>query len=543
MGRGGRGKGRGGCGKGRGGGGGCWQPHGRRISESRGKATRRTTGLGPPHKCQHHLWCPRDPWRRSGASTAGRCGSERPRRRDPRRQRAGWPRRPPRGPLRLGPWGAARHRRRRAQQRGRPAAPRRSEPPSVVHWNGSQLQRSPLPQFARGGRLLRVGYPHWACQCHVPAASTLRASVVVEQELRAQEDGAVARQAGSALRRGWAPRWSQAGDLEFCIEMKTGSSLPFELHARGAVRSGPLTPLGCALRGEAAPSKLFGAGGSEGAGPPAGQQLQLSAHPQDGSQPAAAQESFTAPSGRRRPAAFRPRGRRRRGRRLLRLRRLRRRRRRMRRRRRPSSRPCMAACTAWATRRTPPGAGRATSPSSTTSSGAAARAGPTWPTLRRQWSAAGCAQGWGHLAAAQAFAQGGCGACGALPEGHWSQAGAQETRTCTSDAALRVVAGSQQLPPHPTASPSLSVNCHLDVLSPSGWTRQLTQSFQLCLCTRQFTEHISYMILVLPSPVACVPHSSPSFYCSCSSIFPPAVWSTSAPTALTLQPMSSASSA
>ncbi|CAK0842911.1 unnamed protein product [Prorocentrum cordatum] len=535
MGRGGRGKGRGGCGKGRGGGGGCWhggaawgqQEQGQGYSED-DRAWASSQVPAPPLVPQRPLAAQ---WRFYCRALRQRAPEEEIR--DVKEQ------------VGLGDhlvvhydWGHGEQHGIVADEPsnggGRQRRGDRQEPPSVVHWNGSQLQRSPLPQFARGGRLLRVGYPHWACQCHVPAASTLRASVVVEQELRAQEDGAVARQAGSALRRGWAPRWSQAGDLEFCIEMKTGSSLPFELHARGAVRSGPLTPLGCALRGEAAPSKLFGAGGSEGAGPPAGQQLQLSAHPQDGSQPAAAQESFTAPSGRRRPAAFRPRGRRRRGRRLLRLRRLRRRRRRMRRRRRPSSRPCMAACTAWATRRTPPGAGRATSPSSTTSSGAAARAGPTWPTLRR---------GWGHLAAAQAFAQGGCGACGALPEGHWSQAGAQETRTCTSDAALRVVAGSQQLPPHPTASPSLSVNCHLDVLSPSGWTRQLTQSFQLCLCTRQFTEHISYMILVLPSPVACVPHSSPSFYCSCSSIFPPAVWSTSAPTALTLQPMSSASSA
>lgn len=130
----------------------------------------------------------------------------------------------------------------------------------VVHWDGSKLHSLPLSQFfSRDGELVRIAYPHWACQCIVPSCSTLRPQVLQEWLLEAQADDAVTKASSSAQRSGsWIPRWSQAADLEFCIAMKTGSrNLLWEIHARKTTASMLLVPLGCIIRGER-PSVLFG---------------------------------------------------------------------------------------------------------------------------------------------------------------------------------------------------------------------------------------------------------------------------------------------
>lgn len=130
----------------------------------------------------------------------------------------------------------------------------------MVHWDGSKLHSSPLSQFfSKDGELVRIAYPHWACQCIIPSTSTLRPQVLQEWLLEAQADDAVSRASSSAQRSGsWTPRWSQAADLEFCIAMKTGNrNMHWEIHARKTAASMLLVPLGCAIRGER-PSVVFG---------------------------------------------------------------------------------------------------------------------------------------------------------------------------------------------------------------------------------------------------------------------------------------------
>jgi len=130
----------------------------------------------------------------------------------------------------------------------------------VVHWDGSKLHSLPLSQFfSKNGELVRIAYPHWACQCILPSTPTMRPQVLQEWLLEAQGDDAVAKASSSAQRSGsWSPRWSQAADLEFCIAMKTGGrDLLWEIHARKTAASMMLVPLGCTIRGEQ-PSVLFG---------------------------------------------------------------------------------------------------------------------------------------------------------------------------------------------------------------------------------------------------------------------------------------------
>merc|ERR1712137_131754 len=56
----------------------------------------------------------------------------------------------------------------------------------------------------------------------------------------------------------WIPSWDQAVDLEFCIAMKTGSQLPWEIHSRKMIASTVLTPICCTIGVEQCPSVLFG---------------------------------------------------------------------------------------------------------------------------------------------------------------------------------------------------------------------------------------------------------------------------------------------
>lgn len=129
----------------------------------------------------------------------------------------------------------------------------------MVHWASGRLQCTPLSQFARNGELYRVTYPNWACQCYVPASSTSRPHVQAEQLLEPRADEDTAKQANSAYRRGhWSPRWSQAEDLEFCLEMKTGSPLPWEVHSRTTLSTTLVEALGCLLRGPRRPAHVFG---------------------------------------------------------------------------------------------------------------------------------------------------------------------------------------------------------------------------------------------------------------------------------------------
>jgi hypothetical protein len=129
------------------------------------------------------------------------------------------------------------------------------------------LRCFPMSQFSKGGELFRVVYPHWVCQCYVPASSTTKPHIAEEHFLEPQSPDAVAKRANSALRAGnWAPLWSQSSDIEFCIQTKIGSSPPVELHSRKTLSSSFQWPFGCAIGGERKPSLLFGVGRSAGAG-------------------------------------------------------------------------------------------------------------------------------------------------------------------------------------------------------------------------------------------------------------------------------------
>jgi len=88
-----------------------------------------------------------------------------------------------------------------------------------------------------------------------------------EQSLEADRPDDVAKRANSALKSGlWRSSWSQSADIEFCIQMKSGSSPPFEIHGRKTVASAFQYPLGCWIGGERRPSGLFGVGRAGGAG-------------------------------------------------------------------------------------------------------------------------------------------------------------------------------------------------------------------------------------------------------------------------------------
>mmetsp|Transcript_75745 Transcript_75745/g.239537 ORF Transcript_75745/g.239537 Transcript_75745/m.239537 type:complete len:375 (-) Transcript_75745:88-1212(-) len=137
----------------------------------------------------------------------------------------------------------------------------RQEPHWVAHWDGSRLQCLPLSQLAKGGELSRVTYPHWACRLLLPATSVARPQVLDELLVEAASDEAVARRASSALRGsgGWRPRWTQGADLEFCLDAKTGGTVPpWELHGRRAIAAAPLASLGCQLHGDRRPSAALG---------------------------------------------------------------------------------------------------------------------------------------------------------------------------------------------------------------------------------------------------------------------------------------------
>jgi len=128
----------------------------------------------------------------------------------------------------------------------------------VVHWATSRLQCVPLSQFAKNGALFRVVYPNWACWCHVPASSTEKLYVEDERLLEAVNGDAVARQANNACQRGgFSSSWSQSQDLEFSIWAKSGGQLEWELHGRKTLSSSTLAPIGCQLRSDRSPSKLF----------------------------------------------------------------------------------------------------------------------------------------------------------------------------------------------------------------------------------------------------------------------------------------------
>eukprot|EP00747_Dinoflagellata_sp_TGD_P165043 gnl/TRDRNA2_/TRDRNA2_185823_c0_seq1.p1 gnl/TRDRNA2_/TRDRNA2_185823_c0~~gnl/TRDRNA2_/TRDRNA2_185823_c0_seq1.p1 ORF type:complete len:378 (-),score=78.92 gnl/TRDRNA2_/TRDRNA2_185823_c0_seq1:68-1201(-) len=140
-----------------------------------------------------------------------------------------------------------------------------SESHWVVHWSQERasLQCVPIAQFAKSGNLSRVSYPHWLCQCYVPESSTMKPHVVQEKLMEAESDDKVAREANNAYRNSsWAPTWSQACDREFCIHAKTcGFYGPvFELTGSKAAMTSVVGPLGCAIRGDLPPSKVFGFG-------------------------------------------------------------------------------------------------------------------------------------------------------------------------------------------------------------------------------------------------------------------------------------------
>jgi len=121
--------------------------------------------------------------------------------------------------------------------------------------------------------LFRVSYPHWVCQCYVPTTTTMKPQISEEYNLEAERPEAVARQANASFEAGqrgrsgsWAPSWSQAQDLEFCIQTKTGSNAPIEIHSRKTLTSVFQWPLACSIGGECKPSLLFGVGKAGGAG-------------------------------------------------------------------------------------------------------------------------------------------------------------------------------------------------------------------------------------------------------------------------------------
>mmetsp|Transcript_13578 Transcript_13578/g.30930 ORF Transcript_13578/g.30930 Transcript_13578/m.30930 type:complete len:400 (+) Transcript_13578:58-1257(+) len=188
----------------------------------------------------------------------------------------------------------------------------REEPPWVVHVAGSRLACVSLPQFSRGGELFRVNYPHWVCQCHVPSSPVVKPHVTHEQRLEPETDARVADKAHSLYTSGaYAPTWTQAQDLEFCIRTKTGGVCPrWELHSRQAVSAGVLPAIGCAVKGEQSPSKLFGnpdgSGSNNYVTPPPGYAPQWApppakatapAHPPAASSEAPASEALPAAPG------------------------------------------------------------------------------------------------------------------------------------------------------------------------------------------------------------------------------------------------------
>jgi len=135
----------------------------------------------------------------------------------------------------------------------------------VVYWSEERecLQCVPISQFAKSGNLRRATYPHWLCQCYIPATSTLKPHVLEEQFLEAVADDKVAREANNAYRSGsWSPTWHQACDREFCIHAKTGGFYGpvFEVTGHKAAMTSAVVPLGCVIQGEQPPSKVFGYG-------------------------------------------------------------------------------------------------------------------------------------------------------------------------------------------------------------------------------------------------------------------------------------------
>jgi len=135
----------------------------------------------------------------------------------------------------------------------------------VVHWveDLGRLQCTSLSAFAKGGELYRVSYPCWACQCYLPATSTMKPHILDEYYLEAEPDDAVAKQANNAYRNGgWRPNWDQACDLEFCVDTKTfGRGRHLEVHSRRTSATVAVAPLGFLVRGGSKkPSELFAAG-------------------------------------------------------------------------------------------------------------------------------------------------------------------------------------------------------------------------------------------------------------------------------------------
>lgn len=151
----------------------------------------------------------------------------------------------------------------------------REDPHWVVQWvqDSSRLECTALSQFCKGGELFRVSYPHWVCQCYVPTSTTMKPQFSEEYNLEAERPEAVARRANASFEAGqrgrngsWSPSWSQAPDLEFCIQTKTGANAPIEIHSRKTLTSSIQWPLACPIGGECKPSLLFGVGKAGGAG-------------------------------------------------------------------------------------------------------------------------------------------------------------------------------------------------------------------------------------------------------------------------------------
>eukprot|EP00930_Biecheleria_cincta_P045664 TRINITY_DN31471_c0_g1_i2.p1 TRINITY_DN31471_c0_g1~~TRINITY_DN31471_c0_g1_i2.p1 ORF type:complete len:321 (-),score=47.51 TRINITY_DN31471_c0_g1_i2:40-1002(-) len=151
----------------------------------------------------------------------------------------------------------------------------RGESPWVIHWDGEQLQNSPLSKLSKGGEVFRMAYPHWVCQCLEPASSTSKPQILEERWVEPASTEVVLRFASGAQRSAsWMPSWSAASaDLEFCLCAKTGggssgSGMPsWEIHSRNALSWSkasdgmpgllPGSPLGCSLRGQLRPSELL----------------------------------------------------------------------------------------------------------------------------------------------------------------------------------------------------------------------------------------------------------------------------------------------
>eukprot|EP00929_Paragymnodinium_shiwhaense_P061582 TRINITY_DN30766_c0_g1_i1.p1 TRINITY_DN30766_c0_g1~~TRINITY_DN30766_c0_g1_i1.p1 ORF type:complete len:482 (+),score=110.40 TRINITY_DN30766_c0_g1_i1:101-1546(+) len=143
---------------------------------------------------------------------------------------------------------------------------RREDSNWVVYWSGNKLHCVSASQFSRGDNLYRVSYPVWGCSFYVPTASTMKPYIEDARHLaQDQPDEAVAKQANAAYQGGnasssWRPNWSQAQDVEFCLSMKLGGrSLPlWEVHSRHTLRTTPVAPLGCLMRGDVDPARLLG---------------------------------------------------------------------------------------------------------------------------------------------------------------------------------------------------------------------------------------------------------------------------------------------